>query len=235
MNKSVKLRLRIDYKAMKYYNMYNLIYRKKFIWFYIILTVVCALGSVVSFLGNKLPISKSEPNMMLGIIFLLFTVYLIYQTANLEKTIDRNITNYFYNRRPIEQDLVINEENITISSPTDATKSVTYDWVQITNIHEINQYYYLFIGKQPIIVDKSIDALIEGNHEDLFAIVNEKIQGKPYKKIEKEVVKKPITFVHQEFTDEVHEAEEADVKEIEVEDKDLEHIEEVETTEEKND
>lgn len=113
----MKLRLQIDYKAMKYYNMYNLIYRKKFIWFYIILTVVCALGSVFSFLGNKLPISKSEPNMMLGIIFLLFIVYLIYQTANLEKTIDRNITNYFYNRRPIEQDLVINEETITISSP----------------------------------------------------------------------------------------------------------------------
>lgn len=240
MNKSIKLRLRIDYKAMKYFNMYNFIYRKRFFVLYIILAVVCVLGSAASFIGNKVSFLKSEPNMFLGVIFLLFALYLVYQSFSLEKMIDRNITNYFFNRRPVEQDLTITDESITISSPTDPEKFVTYDWIQITNIHEINQYYYLFIGKQPIIVDKSIDAVIEGNHQDLFDIINDQISRKPYKKVDKEIVKHPITFVHQEEAEDVMNAEEVEV----VEDEKTETAEEIkvevsetsekaETTEEK--
>ena len=234
MEKSIKLRLRIDYKAMKYYNMYNLLYRKRFVLFYIILAVVCVLGSAASFIGNNVPFLKSEPNLMLGVIFLLFTIYLVYQSVNLEKTIDRNIVNYFYNRNPIEQDLTITDETITISSPTDPEKSVIYDWIQVTNIHEINQYYYLYLGKQPIIVDKSAEAVLEGNHEDLFAIINEKASVKPFKRVDKEIVKTPITYVHQSFVEEVEEAEEVEVEEVEeikVETQD--NIEEAGNTEEK--
>jgi hypothetical protein len=201
MERNVKLKIRIDYKAMKYYNMYNLIYRKKFVWFYIGLALVCLAASLSSIFINK--------NTVLAVVFGLFALYLIYQTFNLEKLIDRNITGYFYNRRPIEQDLSVNDESLTVTNPKDPSKFVTYDWLQVTMVHEIPQYFYLFMGKQPLIIEKNPESIIEGTYQDLLDIIMEKASGKPYKKVEKNVVKKPITFVHPEFDEE--EVQEADL------------------------
>lgn len=205
MERSVKLRLRIDFKAMKYFNMYNLKYRKKFIWFYIAMIIVCIGLGVLTVLQEQT---------ILGIVFGLFAVYLIYQTIRMENMIDRQIANYFYNRRPIEQVIEITDERIIISSPTDPSRMSEYDWITITAIHEIPQYFYLFINKQPLIVDKDENMILEGNHQDLIDIIMEKVQGKPYKKIEKEIVRNPITYVHQEFSEEEHHAAEADVTDV---------------------
>lgn len=237
MEKNVKVRLKLDYKAMKYYNMYNLLYRKHFVWVYVILIVVCVIGAIFSFLGDKLGFIKSEPNVTIAVIFALFAAYLVYQVLTLEKTIDRNITNYFYNHNPYEQDIVINDETITFCSVKDPSQTVVHDWLEISQIHEIKQYYYLFIGKRPIIIDRSPEAIIEGSMEDLDAIIQEKIAGKPYKKVTKEVVKKPITFVHQVFEEDQEQATEIDLEvkdaqpteeatEIEVEVKDVDNKEE---------
>lgn len=212
MERKVKLKLRIDYKAMKYYNMYNLLYRKRFVWFYIFLALVCLAGAFISVAGAVIPGFK-DPNYILGVIFTLFTAYLIYQTINLENIIDRNITNYFMSRKPVEQDLTITEESIIIASPTDPEKAVTYDWVNIGKIYEIKQYFYLFLGKQPIIVDKDPEAILEGSYEDLVSIIMEKAKVKPYKKTDKQVVKKPITFVHEDFPVDI--VEENDVEKLE--------------------
>jgi hypothetical protein len=43
----------------------------------------------------------------------------------------------------------------------------------------------------------------------------EKTKGKPYKKIDKQIVKNPITFVHPEFEEEQNQAGEADVRQVE--------------------
>lgn len=217
MERSVKLKLRIDFKAMKYYNMYNLIYRKHFIWFYIILSIVCFGGCFISFAGAFIP-GFRDPNILFAVIFGLFTIYLVYQTINLEATIDRNIANYFYNRRPIEQNLIINDESITIVSPTDSEKRVTYDWLNVTKIFEIPQYFYLYLGKQPLIIDKDPNAILEGSYDDLIAIIMDKASVKPYKKTDKEVVKRPITFVHQEFVEEKKEENQETIETKEVSD-----------------
>lgn len=195
MERKVKIRIRIDFKAMKYFNMYNLLYRKKFVYIYLGLTVLCLAFSVFSFL-------QAEPNYIIAVAFALFSAYLLYQTLNLEKMIDKNIINYFYNRRPIEQNLDVTEETLTITAVNDPEKQVTYDWVQVTSIYEIPQYIYLYIGKHPIIIDKDPNAILDGVQQDLLAIIQEKAATKPYKMVDKEFVKTPITYVHQEFTEE---------------------------------
>lgn len=208
MNKKVKTTLRIDYKAMKYYNMYNLIYRRHFNIFYVAITVLCFAGAALNFIGF-IPAVNKKPDLLLGIIFIIFALYFIYQLLNLEKIIDRNISQYFHNRNVIEQEMEIDEENIIIRSKDDPTKVVSYEWIHVTQIHEINQFYFLYLGKQPLIISKDPNDIIEGTYEDLVEILNEKIKGKPYKKITKEIVKKPITFVHQVFEEEKEELENA--------------------------
>ena len=203
MKRTVKLRLRIDFKAMKYFNMYNLKYKKKFMWFYIGMIILCIGAGAVTIYQKQY---------ILGIVFAVFALYLIYQTVKMESMIDRQIANYFYQRRPVEQVLEIDDEKIKISSPKDPEKSVEYDWLQVTAIHEIPQYFYLFLNKQPLIVDKDENMILEGNHQD---IIYEKTSGKPYKKIEKEIVKNPITFVHPEFDEEEEKAGDLEVHEIE--------------------
>src|SRR5690554_2054682 len=118
MEKSVKLKLRIDYKAMKYFNIYNLKYKRKFYLYYLILIAICIGGCVATI------ISKSY---FLSVLFGLFGIYLIYQLLNVEKMIDRQITAYFQHHRPIEQEIMIDEENITISSPRNPEKELAYE------------------------------------------------------------------------------------------------------------
>lgn len=206
MERNVKLRLRIDFKAMKYFNIYNLKYKKKFMWFYIGMILIC-LG-----LGVTTIIQKQT---ILGVVFGVFAIYLIYQTVKMENMIDRQIANYFMNRRVDEKVIEITDEKIKIVSPSNPDQFIEYDWIQITAIHEIPEYFYLFINKQPLIVDKDPNMILEGNHQDLLDIIEDKIKGKPYKKIEKNIVRNPITYIHQEFEEEELNAEDADVSEIE--------------------
>jgi hypothetical protein len=57
----------------------------------------------------------------------------------------------------------------------------------------------LMVGKNaPIIIDRSADNIIEGTLEDLDAIIKAKTATKPYKMVDIDIVKIPITYVHQE-------------------------------------
>ena len=94
---------------------------------------------------------------------------------------------------------------------------VDYDWAYVSEIVELPQFYFLFVnGNNPIILDKSPEAFVEGSLEDLVQIIEEKIQTKPFKKIEKDIAKRPITYVHQEV-EEVHKDETLDAVEVESE------------------
>lgn len=190
MEKNVTIKNIIDFKAMKYFNMYNLRYKKKFIWVYIVLIVICIGSGVATLIAQ---------NYLLAVLFGIFAIYLVYQTLNMEKMIDRQITAYFQRSRPIEQVLEIDEEKIDISSPYNPEKVITYEWIHITQIHEIPEYFFLFAGKQPLIIAKDPNLVLEGSYDDLLEIINEKIESKPYKKVDKQIVKNEITFVHPNY------------------------------------
>lgn len=232
MERNVKLKLRIDYKAMKYYNVYNLKYKKKFIWVYIFLILVCIGASVA------MAITKSY---LIAVLFAAFAAYLGYQTINLEKMIDRQIVAYFQRNRPIEQNIEINDEFITISSIAHPDKTINYEWIHITEIHEIPQYYFLFIKKQPIIISKDPEDVLEGSQEMLAEIIKEKAAGKPYKVTNKEIAKNNVDFEYpnyDEFQEEhIEEAEvvENEAEEIKVEVDNPEDVEEAGNPKDQND
>ena len=106
----------------------------------------------------------------------------------------------FNHRKPAEQFVEIRDDKILLT-PADKPddEPFPYDWVYVTEIHEIPEYFYVYIGKTPLIIPKDPNCITEGTYEDLDAILDDKIKTKKYKKITKELVKKPITYVHPEF------------------------------------
>ena len=89
-----------------------------------------------------------------------------------------------------------------------------YDWAYITEIVEIPQFFFLYVQKQPIIVEKDPNKITEGDYDTLVSIIMEKTATKPYKKIDKDLVTKPITYVHADQNS-FDDAEEAEVDEVE--------------------
>jgi hypothetical protein len=53
---------------------------------------------------------------------------------------------------------------------------------------KLHNTIYLFAGKQLILIDRDVNAIMEGDAQTLEAILKEKIAVKPYKKYEKELV-----------------------------------------------
>lgn len=194
MDKKVKVKNIIDFRTMKYFYMYNL-KSKNFLVIYSIFAALCLVLAGVA-LGVPL-IKKETVDWFLPAALAAFSVYLLYTVMTIEKKIDTNITNHFISRRPSEQILTIDEEGVTVSYGSDIENPVTFEWLMITKIHEIPQFYYMFSGKQLILIDKDPNAFIEGDIETLEEIMKAQIAVKPYKKITKELVKKPITFIHQ--------------------------------------
>lgn len=209
MEKQVKIKNIVNFRAMKYFYMYNL-KSKHFVLIYIIFASLCiALAGV----ALAIPLIKSEAvDWFLPAALAAFSIYLLYTTLTIEKKIDANIANHFQTRRPSEQIVTINEEAITVAYANDPNQAVTFEWVQVSRIHEIAQYYYLFAGKQLILIDRDVNAIMEGDAQTLEAIIKEKIAVKPYKKFEKELVTKPITFVHPDIVEDESKAHEASVE-----------------------
>ena len=199
--KSVKVRTKFDYKAMKYLNLYLLKYKRKTYLLYTILIVLA-----IAF-GTYLFISSKGKDYLWPIVFALVVVYTVVQAFSIEKNLDKQLDRFFNNRGVIEQTIEVSEEKITITVSTRPNEPVDYDWAYIGEIVEIPQFYFLFVnGNNPIILDKSSEAFIEGSLEELVMILTEKAQTKPFKKIEKDIAKRPITYVHQEIQ-EVHQDE----------------------------
>jgi hypothetical protein len=70
---------------------------------------------------------------------------------------------------------------------------------------------------------------MEGDAQTLEAILKEKIAVKPYKKYEKELVTKPITFVHPDIVEDESKATEATAS-VEAESVEAEPVEPADTT-----
>lgn len=224
--KSVKVRTKFDYRAMKYLNLYLLKYKRKtFLMYGVLIALAIGFGAYL-FISN--------PNDIIWpIVFALVVVYTIYQMFSIERNLDKQLANFFNTRPVIEQIIELSSEKLTITVSTRPNEPVDYDWAYIGEIVEIPEYYFLFVnGNNPIILDKEN---VEGSLEDLEAIINEKSQMKPYKKLDKEIAKRPITYVHPDIQV-VTEEESKDAHEVESEEVDNidEHINSMEEKLEEN-
>lgn len=208
----IKMRTKFDYRTMKYCNMYLLTYKRKSFILYIFL-ILLSIGASVYF-----GFFSGENNFLMAGLFLLVAAYVTYQALSVEKALDKHLQTFFYNRPVVEQIIEIDEEKITITASSRPNEPQTYDWSFVSEIHEIPQFYMLFVGKNtPIILDRSEEALLEGSFADLAALIKEKAELKPYKVVDKNIVKKPITFVHQ-YIEPVHNIDDVEANEENKED-----------------
>ncbi|HKM30245.1 MAG TPA: hypothetical protein VJZ51_05780 [Bacilli bacterium] len=211
----IKMRTKFDYRTMKYCNMYLLTYKRKSFYLYIFL-VLLSIGASIYF-----GFFSGETNLLMAGLFLLVAAYVTYQAFSVEKALDKHLQNFFHNRPVVEQIIELDEEKIIITASSHPNEPQTHEWLFVTEIHEIPQYYMLFIGKNtPIILDRSADALLEGSFADLAALIKEKAELKPYKVVDKDILRKPITYIHQ-YIEPVHNIEDAEIDE----ENDLEQLE----------
>lgn len=211
----VNIRTQYDYRTMKYFNMYNMIYRKRFQIVYIIMGLI-SFGVGGYSLYNAISAESIQiMNFVLPAIFVLFGVYFIYQAIFFEKVIDKNITMHFYkNPKVVNISVTVTEREVTLQIiGNNKSEPFKYDWAYITEIVEIPQFFFLYVQKQPIIIEKDPNKITEGDYDTLVSIIMEKAQAKPYKKIDKELVTKPITYVHVNQED-LDDAEEVSVDEV---------------------
>lgn len=219
---------KFDYKAMKYCNLYIIKYQRKSFVIYLVMAAI-VLGIAVWTLIQYI---NGQGSILFPILFAAFAAYMIYQSFNIEKALDRQLVSYFYNKKVTEQVVEFSDETIRVTRVGDGMSGepIVIDWLQVTEIVELPQYYYLFLGKNtPLIIDRDEDAMINGIQADLKAIIDEKAKAKPYKKLDKDIVKRPITYVHQEIvpedTEEADVTEEVTVEEVPAEDVKVENIE----------
>ena len=218
--KEVTTSIRYDYRTMKYFNMYNTVVKRKLPIWYLVMGIA-AIAFAAYNLITGLIAYEENPELSLtstyifSLIFAFFAIYLINQGLKFENLIDRTITNHFLTHKVASQNIRIREDKITLIPVNKPEESFSYDWLQVTSIEEIDEYFYLYIGKSPLIIDKDPNKMVEGTFEELEEIINDKIEFKPYKRCTKKFVKKPITFVHQEDIEAQEQALEADVIEEE--------------------
>lgn len=216
---SVTIGVRYDYKTLKYYNVFSMVYKRHYPILYLALAGICVAYDVFAIITQVLPLVGTEnfsaSLFLMPGIFLLFAIYSIYLFFNFEKSIDKNLALHFNssNEKVTTIQATVTMEGVTILS-SKKDEPIKYDWSFINQIYEIPQYFYLFVGKTPIILTKDPNAVIEGTYETLEEIINEQVKTKPYKRIDKEIIKTPITFVHREDLEDLDEAEDAETVEI---------------------
>ncbi|MGD9887616.1 MAG: hypothetical protein AB7T03_06655 [Bacilli bacterium] len=211
---------KLDFRTLKYCNLFLIKYRRKaYIWF--IITAVLSLGiAVYDFL-----VIKSQ-YYMFAILSILFVFYSLYQMLTVEKKLDTSLIRFFQNRAVSTQIVEIDEEKITVTRSLDPNNPTTYEWAYISEIDEMPQFYMLMVGKNaPIIIDRSLENVMDGTLETLDAIIKDKIPSKPYKVVMKDIVKIPITYVHQEPVAEVVEEPKEEPTEVKADDQtqEIEH------------
>ena len=209
---SVTIGVRYDYKTLKYYNVFSMVYKRHYPILYLALAILCIAYDVYAILTQVVPVFGTEnfsaSLFLMPGIFLLFVIYSIFLFFNFEKSIDKNLALHFNssNEGVTTIQATVTMEGITILSSR-KEEPIKYEWSFISQIYEIPQYFYLFVGKTPIILTKDPNAVIEGSYETLEEIINEQVKTKPYKRIDKEIIKTPITYVHREDLENIEEAE----------------------------
>lgn len=194
-----------DYRTMKYLNVYILKYKKKSFLVYLIFSLVTLGVAVYSFVNSLLNDEKVE--FVFPILFVLFAAYMLYQGLSIEKSLDKQLVNFFRGKEITIQEIEIGEENLYVARGTkyEMGEAVKIDWVNINEIHELPGYYYLFMGNNPIVIDKNPDTYLVGTAEEMDSLIQEKAQSRKYVKIDKEIIKGEITYVHEEVSVVSHE------------------------------
>lgn len=216
--RKVTQKIRYDYRTMKYYNMYAMVYKKHFKIIYFILGIVSILfgGGYGGYnIYKNVVVDGQEFSFIMVIfplIFILFGIYFLYEAICFEKVIDRNITNHFLrNPSVVELEVTVSEKAVYVKSTKSLEAPIPYNWAYISSIAELPNFIYLYVGNQPLIIEKDPNKVISGDYDELLDIIYSKKASKPYKKIEKELVTKPITFVHQDEANAMRDASEAEV------------------------
>lgn len=199
MEVNIKVKLDYDFKTMKHYNYYNLVHRRKGYIIYVITALISLAVALFMLLGKN-------QNYVFSAVFGFLTLYFVYQLINFEKVIDTQITKFFIKNPHVYSKIItLNNEQINIYNPDLDAPQFSYGWEHINEIHDTPEYFFLMAYKSaPVIISKNPDFFIEGTIEELTALIMEKAQSKPFKKVEKPIVKRPITFVHR-VQDNVHE------------------------------
>lgn len=201
--KQVTTSIRYDYKTMKYFNMYNSAYRRKLPKLYLLFGLVTIILGAY-FVVTALLAAKEDPETNITgtyftiAIFGFFAFYFIKQSVTFESFVDKQISTYFAQHKVVKQKIQIREDKITLIPENKPEESFSYDWALVSSIEEINEFFFLYIGKQPLIISKDPNMMVEGSYDQMLEIFDEKIELKPYKKCTKQIVKQPITFVHQD-------------------------------------
>ncbi|MBO4623592.1 MAG: hypothetical protein J5691_06920 [Bacilli bacterium] len=209
--RKVRVKLNVDYRTLKYYNVYVLKYVRKFYWLYAIFLLLLIGGIVYSVIVKTYVVVA---------LMAVFALYLVYQMLSIERTIDRQLTAHFMRRRPQVQEYTFTDEGITVV-PAEGGDPINYEWVYVTHIYQIPQFYYLYLGKQPIIVDRNEDMILEGTKEDLEGIIASQATKKPFKSLDKNILKEPVEFNYPDYDamDAARAEEQASLEENKEEDK----------------
>lgn len=191
MNK-IKTITKLDFRTLKYCNLFLMKFqRRSKLW--ILVTVLLSAGIIVYDIVKI----RTWIFAALGGVFILYSLY---QFFSLEKKLDQQLTAFFRGRPVTTQTVELDSEKVKVTRSFDPENPIEYDWSYINQIFEMPQYYMLMVGKgTPIIIDRSEEALLMGTKDELDAIIQEKASLKPYKKTEEDLVKRPITFVHEEL------------------------------------
>lgn len=188
----IKTITKLDFRTLKYCNLFLMKFqRKSKLW--IIITIILSIGIII----YDLLALEIHMFAVLGGVFILYSIY---KFLTLEKALDQQLTAFFRGRPVNTQTVEVDEEEIKVVRSFDPENPIVYNWSYVTQIFQMPQYYMLMVGKgSPIIIDRSPEALVEGSQEALDQIITEKATMKPYKKTEEDLVKIPITFVHEVF------------------------------------
>lgn len=217
MERNIKVKLDYDFKTMKHYNYYNLVHRRRGYLIYVV-TGVISLAVAIFMLTKQ--------NYVFSVVFGFLTLYFGYQILNFEKVIDNQITKFFLRNPHVTSKIItLDDEKINILNPSSDTPQFSYNWEHISEIHDTPEYFFLLAYKSaPVIINKNPEFFIEGTLEELTSMIMEKAQLKPFKKVEKPIVKRPVTFVHpvQNPKEEFVEAEVVEQNDDEVEKKETE-------------
>ena len=218
--KEVTTSIRYDYRTMKYFNMYNTVVRRKLPLWYLIMGIGSLLFAVYTVIDGVMTAAKdpefsANSAYIFGGLFVLFGVYLFLQSIKFESYVDKTITNHFMTHKVAKQHINIREDKITLIPLNKPEEFFSYDWAQVTSIEEIDEFFFLYIGRSPLIIDKDPEKMVEGTVDQMIEIFNEKIELKPYKRYNGKVVKKPITYVHQDDLEQDENAVEVETEEVE--------------------
>lgn len=220
--KQVTTSIKYDFRTMKYFNMYNTVVKRKMpIWYLVMALIALAFAAYTIVTGVLESINNPEVpytmSLILGGVFVILAIYLGMQGFKFENLIDKTIANHFMTHKVAQQHIQIREDIITLIPVNKPEESFSYDWIQVTSIEEIDQFFFLYLGKSPLIIDKDPNAMVEGTYEEMLEIFREKAALKPYKKCDKRICKNPITFVHKEDLEMQEQALEVEHTEVEEE------------------